>query len=724
MIAGLQLQETLPKKRVKEQGVVGTEIYWGFLKNQEFNTEWQDSNRTEKFKTIYKMLNTDGMISAVTTAIHLMLLQGTIDIEPGTQDNIDLQIAEEVKQELFQNPNFSWTDLYSHVLLYRHYGFYLFEKSIYYDSKDGKNHIYNIAPRLPSTIQRWNRENRKLKSIEQFAQTDKGGYETININNENLVLFTHNREGDNYVGISDLRPVYRNYKAKDMLIRLSLINYDRNAVKIPIIHLPEDEQDGDLEKAQTFGETYRSHEKGYGIIPYGWDMTFADEKSNLSVQIKNDLKFHNTEIANRYLSGFMSMGDAGGSYAMHKDKTDLFYVALQEQAHYIENIFNERNERRAIIKDYVDWNYNRVEKYPKLKHTKIAAVDFEKLSQTLLNLANGGFITPSPEIEDKLRQDLELPESTTIPQPKETKPNIKNKQIDKEKQKEISKEEDLCECEHHLIENDKEFIFNRDMTDIEKRVLNLKEISTKLEDFKDDLIKIGNQSRKHMINKLIDRAKILLAKKITMQEFSKQANEFVSNVISKGKWLNQSIMTNDLTRKLKEIFKFGQNQIKAELNRQGLKIKMQAPEDLILEEGAKMVRPLAELAVSSLANKLTENWKKEISRQKALGIFNLERLMEILVNLSKNDFKREMTEATMQTFGHGRTNQAMKYSDQIEKVIRSEIMDRNTCKNCEKIDGEEFDINDPFFQRMAGGPFLECEGNFMCRGINIYSVKE
>ena len=65
-----------------------------------------------------------------------------------------------------------------------------------------------------------------------------------------------------------------------------------------------------------------------------------------------------------------------------------------------------------------------------------------------------------------------------------------------------------------------------------------------------------------------------------------------------------------------------------------------------------------------------------------------------------------------------------KYKDQIEVAIRSEILDKNTCKNCLAIDGNEYDIDSPEFQDMAAGPYAHCEGQGQCRGINVFLIKQ
>ena len=704
------------KGESKEQGVTGSRLYWGHMDEDEFNTDWQDTNREKKFDNIYKMINTDGIINAVTSAIKLIISQSVQEIKPGTQDNIDLKIADEVKIELFENPNFSWTEIINHILLYREYGFYLFEKVPYFDGS--KNRIFKIAKRMPRTITRWEREDRKLKRVEQYAQTDEVNSGQYFIDNENLLLFTNKREGDNYIGVSDLRAVWRNWRAKDMLIRMSLIGYDRHTVPPPLIKLPENEQSNDYEKAQDFGQTYRSHEKGYGVLPFGFDLSFPEIQGNVLSGIRDEIKYHNFEIVSNYLASFMTLGDnTTGSYSMHKDKSDMFYISLEAMVTYIEDIINERNEGRALVKDYVDWNYSGVKKYPEFKISKIANVDYNAFAETLSKLASSGMISPSQEIENHLIEELGLPESETVKKV-ETKP-VK---IETKKEDSTEIETTACGCEINLQDEDTLlFTPNRELTDVEKKVLNLNEIVGGLNEYKKELWKTGDKYRTTMISKLLDKAKTLLAKNVDSKEFNKQIKTYLASVQNSNKFLFQTAMTNELTGILKKVWQFGGNQVKTELVRQGLKVKLQ---DIIQDEGQKMLRPFIEGATQTLVNKLTNEWRKEIARQKMTDTINIDLLSQILVKLSKNDFKREMTEKAMSSFGAGRKEQATKYKDQIEMVIRSEILDSNLCANCKAIDGKEFDIDSPEFQSMAAGPYSECEGGLQCRGINIFSIKD
>ena len=95
------------------------------------------------------------------------------------------------------------------------------------------------------------------------------------------------------------------------------------------------------------------------------------------------------------------------------------------------------------------------------------------------------------------------------------------------------------------------------------------EIASGLNDYKKELWKIGDKYRGLMIEKLLEKAKLLLVKNIDSADFVKQIKEFLA-IVQSGKWLYQTAMLNEMTGVLKKVWDFGGNQVKAELVRQGV----------------------------------------------------------------------------------------------------------------------------------------------------------
>jgi hypothetical protein len=63
---------------------------------------------------------------------------------------------------------------------------------------------------------------------------------------------------------------------------------------------------------------------------------------------------------------------------------------------------------RFLIPEIVDLNFN-VETYPKLKFKKLGGVDYDKFATTLSTLTGSDLLKPDENIEDFLRESMDLP---------------------------------------------------------------------------------------------------------------------------------------------------------------------------------------------------------------------------------------------------------------------------------------------------------------------------
>lgn len=74
--------------------------------------------------------------------------------------------------------------------------------------------------------------------------------------------------------------------------------------------------------------------------------------------------------------------------------------------------------------------------------------------------------------------------------------------------------------------------------------------------------------------------------------------------------------------------------------------------------------------------------------------------------------------AATEAFNLGRNLAAQKAADQVGEVVRTEILDENTCDPCRELDGFTTTVNGPgYFENMP--PNL-CEGRDLCRGFYLY----
>lgn len=447
-----KLSKKKNKKRtigVTDIGVSGTEFWNGLITSEEYNTDLKGRAGT----VIYdKMRKSDTQVQSSLSAIELPILQATWEIDAVSKSSDDLEIADYVTELMFHRMDLSWNDFLRQVLLYLTYGFMIFEKTM--KVEDGKIWFRNLAPRLPKTLYKWNvgKQDGKLRSIIQYAKKGKGFFDYITIPASRLVLFVNRQEGDNYEGISLLRSGYKNWYMKSQLEKLDTVRHDRWAVGIPEVKLPEgcDPSTDDYKIAKQIVQNLRSHEQGYVMTPFGYEIGIlqAPAPGQVVSDIIGSIGYHNEELAKNVLTQFLTLGTTkAGARSLGGDFQNFFLLSLQAVTNYIIETIG-----KFCIKPMVDLNFDGIDKYPKLKVSKIETSNFSRVADAVVKLVGGSIMTPGFELENHLRQIGNLPIITeeehnplpsktstqdridgNLPQNKENKPE-KPKNVEDKKQ--------------------------------------------------------------------------------------------------------------------------------------------------------------------------------------------------------------------------------------------------------------------------------------------------
>jgi hypothetical protein len=454
--------EEMKRYLLEEYGATGTENISGFLTNTEYNPDL----RGQAGLRIYdEMRRSDAQVHASLSMVMLPLRAATWKIEPGGDSREDLDIANFVKNVYFNDMLLTWDDLLRHTLLHLTFGFMVFEKVFQYDETTGRLVYKNLSPRLPRTIYQWiQTEPGALHSVVQYAyhpntrvasSSDSGRsglrtsmtpagllssgpwsgmplsyyageYRYTTIPASKLLLFTHQREGDNFEGISLLRSAYRSWYIKSTLYKISSIRHDRYGVGIPVIKLPPGYSKDDVVQAQEIVANIRVHEQSWAILPPGYELEIISPGASAGTDPMGDIEHHNAAISANVLGQFMDLGKQYGSFALSRSMSDLFFLSLLSVAEYIEDVHN-----REAIPDLVRKNF-RTNRFPKLRCSDLRPVDFEGLSAALFRFASAGVITPGPELETWARSELGLPAKTYDPESRVAPVTSEEPEVDEE----------------------------------------------------------------------------------------------------------------------------------------------------------------------------------------------------------------------------------------------------------------------------------------------------
>lgn len=399
------------KPDFNELGVSGTKLFAGII-SEESVPQLQGFNA---YKT-YQGMRLDATGSALLKAIELPIRAARWFVNPASDDPKDLEVADMVHDVLWDFGSQSFDDVLRLALGCLAFGFSALEVcwSVIDDGPwKGKIGWDKLAWRSQATKWRWNMDyvngKRQLVSMTQLAPPY---YQQIEIPRNKLLLWVNDLEGDNYDGLSCLRPAWKDYFLRDNLYRIRAIGLERGYMGIPVATVPDEFSDEYAGIAKQIVETVRADEQ-VGVV-HPESMSFDIQRWDLNGPAMNEaIAYHNRQMLASQLAQFLELGAKNvGSYALSSDQSDLFQMAINAKANYFAEVMN----LHPGVPQLVDFNFPGmgVEDLPRLEHGDIGQRSLERLGRTLMALGQWGFLTPDDRTEDRLRQMLDLPEREDI----------------------------------------------------------------------------------------------------------------------------------------------------------------------------------------------------------------------------------------------------------------------------------------------------------------------
>lgn len=468
---------TLPEEVLIKHGKTGTEILSGMIQ-EEYNNDLQFP---DSVKIYDEMRRSDATVAAVLKALKNPLLSAEWDIQAGGETDKDKEIAAFVDKNIFENINFQ--DWLRQTLSYLDFGFMYFEKV--FQVKDGMIEWKEFAPRLPKAHYKWSidgeewRDGHPAGITQQINSDDEGkntNYPTIPW--EKLILFTNDREGNNYEGVSILRAAYKHYFYKDLGYKIQSVAAERFGVGMPVATVKNSMGKPNRLKVEEFLKNIRSNEKSYGLL--------TDEVSKFEImtpngtgvgaQIEKMIEHHDKKLYDLILAGFLNLtsGD-GGSNALSKDQSSFFLRGLQSVADYIISVMNEQ------IKELVDMNYSGIEAYPTLFVSEIGVTSMAENITAIGTAVDKGLIDITVEDKMAFRQILKLPtlskddiiaaaEEAQAAKDKAAETALKQAQASKAppEEKPAKPEKKLAEEDKKKVPTPREVAFTKNITAFEK----------------------------------------------------------------------------------------------------------------------------------------------------------------------------------------------------------------------------------------------------------------
>lgn len=669
---GHELKIFKTPKNDGELGASGTTIFGGYITDEDYVSELTGSLA---LTTYNKMRKSDGVVKAALLACTLPVRAANWYIEPASDDEKDKEVADFVSENLFNQMTITWDDFLRQALLMLAFGFSVFEKVFTEIEFEGKQMVgwRKFAPRLQGSILKWQTEEGENGITQQFST---GG--TVSIPIEKLLIFTHEKEGDNWLGISILRNAYRSWFFKSNIEKFNAIGFERQSVGIPYAKLPQGYSEDDRKRAEKLLKNLRVNEWGYMIQPEGWEVGFMDMKAKSVKDPDETIRRYNREILISVLAQFLDLGSgATGSRALSADHSSTFHNNLIAVARYIKDTIN-----KYAIKQLVDLNYT-VEKYPTLKFSNIGLARYADVAKALTGLVQQGVVKTDEKLEDYIRQLMDLPEK---PEEEET---------EREKPKEIPKQKELKPEKKTASE----FFSWRPLTFAERKI-NFTDIQKKMDEAEDKLRITLNKILSQSSNDLIRQLQIVME---TPRSPEKRERLKKMAVKYKGEYRKE------LFSAIKELFEYG---------------KMMAAHEMKKEPPANPATSLQDMA--KMADGLTTMMGDAIMKAGKLallmGLTQKKSTTEILARIT-HAVRKESKSIAFNTAAinvSGAVNQGRRatfkiYEKDIYALQRSEILDNVTCSYCMSIDMRVFRKKDSFTRTDA------IHSN--CRGIWVEIMK-
>ena len=392
--------------KVVEIGSSGTENFAGYL-SEEYLQDLRGKHAADVFD---KMRRSDPKIKMILSAMKNPIKSATWEVvEKGdTTREGEIQKAF-IEHVLFHDLGKTWKQFLHEALSMIDFGYSVFEitykAQLNHEVFGSYNGVRSIAFRSQRTIERWNvNKHEELMSISQYAFGD--GQKVINIPSKYLLHFAIDKEGNNFEGISILRPCYGPWLRKNTFLKLIAAGVEKYAIPIPILKIPEGKQSSEEYKnALNAMKKYVSHQCNYLTVPHGWDIELKNNPFDAS-KIRDVIDRENVEMVNAALANFLELGQSGsGSYALSFDLSDFFLGGLEYVAEQIAETINNQ-----LIPKLIELNFPNQKQLVELKVSGISDRAGEELSKIVSTLVQSGVFTADDRLEDSLRKRFGLPD--------------------------------------------------------------------------------------------------------------------------------------------------------------------------------------------------------------------------------------------------------------------------------------------------------------------------
>jgi len=406
-------ENRMPRKKLSgELGYPGLNQYAGMVQEQWVSKLKSVDRKVKVFDEMYRLDPTASSMIKTTS----MFMRGS---EPRVKTAGSSAVDEEAKEFLsscLHDMTKSWQELMSDIVLFLVYGW--FDMEIVYWKRDGSKSKYDDgrigwrkwAPRHPNTLFRW--EFDESGGLQGLIQQGPPNYRTVYIPIEKLLHFTTTGMGkNNPEGVSTLEGAYTSwFYAKNLTIQEAIIIERMSGT--PVIELPEgatddDSSNSDLSRAKKIVRNIKTAEDMGVTEPFGFKFRYETPKGGPALEPGATIMRHRRDLARTLMMDFIMLGGGDqGSWAMHKDKSQLYIRSLNSFLKKVADVIN----RHGVPKLFALNAFPGMTALPEVYFTPITKIDIGDFSEVIARLFTSGALTYDIDTENEVRREVGLNE--------------------------------------------------------------------------------------------------------------------------------------------------------------------------------------------------------------------------------------------------------------------------------------------------------------------------
>lgn len=340
----------------------------------------------QDLETYERMLGDPSVIAAYRS-IELPILRATYDVEyPTEPTELERLQTKIIKEAFFEY--LSWPEMLKGAITYLYNGFSVQEYTLEVREYENKQYVLprTVSFRPAHTVNEEPGSRNAKGRLRELIQTVDGRRYTLP--RRQLIICSMDTPSIEYWrGRSLLYAAYKPWFIKEKMEIINSISHERWAAGIPYAEMPalEDLQAAGIEidgesglyaKAEQALRKLHAGEQSYAVAPPGWKLSILDRRGNPTDPLPF-IKELKEDIYISVLAGHLRLGGAetSGSKALGVTFVEMFLNAVESWGQGICDSFN-----RDAIRPICDFNWGRLNRYPRMTVTNILKAAVEKLA--------------------------------------------------------------------------------------------------------------------------------------------------------------------------------------------------------------------------------------------------------------------------------------------------------------------------------------------------------